>query len=84
MIRKQTQSSVAELLTRIFASYGLVNTTKIAKEEQKVALMIWNLSNPPLILYNSVKELVDLAASGNVPKTQSQIVTIGVEMIRKT
>ena len=46
--------------------------------------MVCNLNSTPVIVYSTVEELVDLSASGNVPKTQDQIVTIGVEMIRKT
>ena len=46
--------------------------------------MVWNLNNPPVIVYITVRELVDLTTEGNVSKTQDQIVTIGVEMIRKT
>ena len=76
--------TVAEFLTHIFASYVLVDATKIAKEEQKVALMVWNLNDPPVIVYNAVDKLVALAEAGNIPKTQAQILTIGVEMIRKT
>ena len=73
--------TVAELLSRFFASYGLVDDTKVAKEEQKVALVV---CNPPVIVYNAVQELVALAADGNVPKTQAQIFAIGVEMIQNT
>ena len=46
--------------------------------------MVWNLNDTPIIVYNTVEELVYLAAAGNVPKTQAQIFTIGVEMISKT
>ena len=46
--------------------------------------MVWNLNNPPVIVYITVRELVNLATEGNVSKTQDQIVTIGVEMIWKT
>ena len=46
--------------------------------------MVWNLNDPPIIVYNAVKELVSLELSCNIPKTQAQIVTIGVEMISKT
>ena len=46
--------------------------------------MVWNLNDPLVIDYRVVKELLVLSAAGNVPKIQDQIVTIGVEMIRKT
>ena len=46
--------------------------------------MVWNLNDSPDILYNVVEELVTLAAAGNVPKTQTQIFTVSVKMIRKT
>ena len=75
---------VAELLTRLFSSYGLVDATKIAKEEKKVDLMVWNLNNPPFVVFSVVRELVALSSEGNVSKTQDQIVTIGMEMIWKT
>ena len=42
--------TVDELLTHLFVSYGLVDATKIAKEEQNVALMVHNLKNPPVIV----------------------------------
>ena len=46
--------TVAELMSRLFLSYGLVDATEIAKEEQRVSLMVCNLNNPPFIVYNSV------------------------------
>ena len=42
--------TVDELLTHIFASYGLVGATKILEEEPKVSLMVWNLNGPPVIV----------------------------------
>ena len=65
--------TVAALLTHISASYGLVDATKIVKEEQKVPLIVWNLNDPPVLVYNTVRELVALAISGNVTNTQTQI-----------
>ena len=46
--------------------------------------MVWNLNDPPVIVYIAVEELVALAEAGNVLKIQDQSVTIGVEMIQKT
>ena len=68
-----------ELLIRLFSYYGLVYASKIAKEEQKVDLMVWNLNDPPVVIYRSFKELLALSAAGNDPKIQDQIVTIDVE-----
>ena len=74
---------MTEHLNRLFSSYGLVDATKISKEEQSVDLMVWNLNVPLVIVYRAVDKLVDVAAEGNVPKIQDQIFTIDVEMIRK-
>ena len=46
--------------------------------------MFWNLNDTPVVVYNAGEELVDLSAAGNFPKTQAQIVNIGVEIIHKT
>ena len=75
---------VAEILTHNFSPYGLVDATNVLKEEQNFFLMVCNLNNPTVIVYNAVEELVDSVRAGNVPKTQAQIFSIGVEMIRKT
>ena len=40
--------------------------------------MVWNINNPPVIVYNAVKELVVFAALSNLPKSQAQTVHIGV------
>ena len=68
--------TAAELLTHIFASYCLVDAKNITKEEQKVFLIVCNLNDPPVIVCNAVEELVDLSKAGNVPKTQSQILSL--------
>ena len=62
------------------AAYSMLQKLQRRK---KFALLVWNLNNSPVILYNAVKELVDLSASDNFPKTQAQIINIGVEMIQK-
>ena len=43
--------------------------------------MVWNLKDNPVIVYNTVKELVVLSKVGNVTKTQDLIFNIGMEMI---
>ena len=54
------------------------------QRRKKFALLVWNLNNFPVILYNAVKELVDLSAAGNFPKTQAQIANFTVKMIQNT
>ena len=46
--------------------------------------MVWNLKDNPVIVYNTVKELVALSKTCNFPKTQDKIFNIGVEIVRKT
>ena len=46
--------------------------------------MVCNLNYTPVIVYNAVEELLALTAAGNVPNKQAQIISIGVEIIRKT
>ena len=43
-----------------------------------------NLNDPTSVVYNSVKELLDLASAGNFPKTQAQIANFTVKMIQNT
>ena len=45
--------------------------------------MVLNINYPPVIVYNILKELMDLSTEVSVPNTQAKIVTISVEMIQK-
>ena len=46
--------------------------------------MIWNLNDPPVIVYNAAEEFVALAKTVNVPNTQAKIINTGVNIIRRT
>ena len=51
--------------------------------KKQIVFMVLNLSFPPVIVYNTFKELVSLSVASNVPNTQAQIFNIGVEVIQK-
>ena len=51
--------------------YGLFDATKIVKKEKIAAHMVYNLKYPPVIVYNSYEELVNLTKVGNAPKKQA-------------
>ena len=40
--------------------------------------MVLNINYPPVIVYNILKELMDLSTEVSVPNTQAKIVTISV------
>ena len=77
-------NTIAEVLTFLFHRYGEVDSETLDTHEAKVRSLFWNLSDPPVTLFNEVEDLVELADAARLPKTNAQIVNMGLHIIRKT
>lgn len=44
----------------------------------------WDPAEPTVVMYNKIDDLTNLAAAANLPKTNKQIVNIGLHLIKKT
>ena len=76
--------TVADVLAFLFDRYGEVDSETLDDHEAKVRSLFWTLSDPPVTLFNKVEDLVELADAARLPKTNAQIVNMGLHIIRKT
>ena len=76
--------TVADVLTFLFDRYGAVDSETLDEHEAKVRSLFWNLSDPPVTIFNEIEDLVELAEAARLPKTNAQIVNMGLHIIRKT
>ena len=76
--------TVTDLLTFLFDRYGEVDSETLDDHEATIRSLFWNLSDPPVTLFNAVEDLVELSEAARFPKTNAQIGIMGLHIIRKT
>ena len=66
--------TIPEVLTFLFTRYGEVDNQRVIKEEDNVKNFTWNIVDPPVVLYNLIKDLETISKAANVPKTVNQLI----------
>ena len=75
---------VSGVLAYLFERYGQVEAETLHEEEEKLATYYWDPKDPSVLMYKKIEDLVDLATATGIPKTDAQIVNLGITLIKKT
>ena len=75
---------VSHILQHLFDTYGRVSQEILSEEESKLKAKVFDVSEPLVIMYNEVDELKDLAEAAKNPFSDSQLVNIGLNLIKNT
>jgi hypothetical protein len=76
--------TIPEILNFLFVRYGEVNHQQVVNEEEKVKNFSWNLTDPPVVIYNLIENLQTLSEAANQPKTANQLLNYGLQIVRST
>ena len=76
--------TVSGILTYLFTLYGDVDADTLAEEELKLQQYFWDTADPITILFNKIDDVIQMATAAGVPKTDEQIVSLGLQLIKKT
>ena len=49
--------TISQILTQLFQRYGQVPYHQLRKKEEKVQNIIYNISDPPIVIFNAIEEL---------------------------
>ena len=44
--------------------------------------MVYNVSNPPVVIYNAIEDLSNITVAANLKKSQQQIINYGVDLLK--
>lgn len=72
------------ILSHLFLNYGRVSKEQLLDEEAKLQAKVFDLTEPPILMFNEVDDLVDLAIAAQLPYTEHQIVSLGLTLIKNT
>ena len=70
------------MLDYLFATYGDITPDELHSEKDKLEQKVFDIQQPLILLYNEVEELVELANAAHRPFTATQVVDLGVKLIR--
>ena len=76
--------TIPQILQYLFENFSNVTLQDVAREETKLRDFFWNIAEPPMTFYHAIDELQILATAAQVPKTEEQLINIGLEIIQKT
>ena len=76
--------SIPEIQKYLFDNFADVDSTEVAKEEEKLRNHYWNISDPPMAFFDAIDGLQLLATAVNIPKTQQQLITLCLDIVQKT
>ena len=76
--------TIPEVLTFLFTRYGEVTSERVTQEETKVRSFTWNLTDPPIVIFNLIEDLETISEAANIPKTSNQLISYGLDIVRAT
>ena len=62
----------------------MVDSGVLYRQEAKFKALLWNLSDSPVQIYNSIEDLVEIAEAENLSKSPEQVIISGLDIIRKS
>jgi len=72
----QYSSSIRELMTHLFTTYGQLTPQQVKAKEAEVHNLHFDISQPVDIIFNAIDDLSALATHANSPMTQQQMIDI--------
>ena len=65
---------IPEKITYFFNDFAGVTSSDISKEEQKATAYFWNISDPPMSIYNIIEGLQMVATTAKITRASEQLI----------
>ena len=75
-------TDIPTILTTLFADHGQIPEEELLMEENNLRAKVFDIVQPLIILFNEVEDLKELALASNNPYSDSQILKIGIKLIK--
>ena len=81
-ISNKIQTPIHKILSDLFTAHGAITDHELITRESTLRARIFEISQPLVELYNAVEELQEVATASQNPYTDSQLVQIGMQLLR--
>ena len=75
---------IPTIMNYLLYNYGKVRSEEVSEKEAEIMAMIWQPSEPLVLLTRPLENLQKLAKQANIPFTDKQILEKGLTLIRRT
>ena len=75
---------IPTIMNYLLCNYGKVRSEEVSEKEAEIMAMIWQPSEPLVLLTRPLENLQKLAKQANIPFTDKQILEKGLTLIRRT
>ena len=76
--------TIPEILQHLFDNFSDVTSHDIQQAEDKIRQYFWNIAEPPMSFYHLIEELQTLATAAKIPRTETQMINYGIDILQKT
>ena len=76
--------SIPDILAYLFKNFADVDVEDVDKEAATLNQMHWDISDPPIVFIALIEELQVPATSAGVPRSESQLIAIGIKIVQHT
>ena len=75
---------IPEIFTFLFDQYGQIGYEHLRQEENKIENFEYSMTDPPIVIFNAMEDLVRLSTAAKRPKSQQQIIMYGLNIFKRT
>ena len=75
---------IPKIFTFLFDQYGQIKYKHLRQEENKIKNFEYSLTDLPIVIFNVIEYLVSLSEAAKLPKSQQQIITYGLNILKHT
>ena len=76
--------NISKIFTFLFDPYGQIEYEHLKQEENKIENFQYHSTEPPIVIFNAIEDLVSLLIAAKPPKSQQQIITYGLNLLKST
>ena len=76
--------SIPDILEYLYDNFADVTAEDVNKEEAALNQLHWNVVDPPMVFFTAVEDFQKLATAAGLTRTESMLIAIGENIIRRT
>ena len=87
LIKRSTETvlyNIPKIFTFLFDQYSQIKYDHLKQEQNKIENFAYSLTGSPIVIFNNTEDLVSLSEVTKLPKSQRQIITYGLKILKCT
>ena len=75
---------ISKIFTFLLNQYRQIEYEHLRQEQNKIKNFEYSITDPPILIFNAIEDLVSLSIAGKLPKSQQQIIIYALNIFKQT